>query len=113
MLAMSWPPRLDISASNSSSLRRSISCDTAPWSPISSSRCLRNAAPPWKHSAAYIAFGQASIQRFSASPPGSANAACIKRPYFTITTSQPKLRNMDSNFSHSPSRTTASRLCRL
>ena len=30
MLAMSWPPRLDISASNSSSLRRSISCDTAP-----------------------------------------------------------------------------------
>ena len=31
---------------------RSISCDTAPWSPISSCRCLRNAAPPWKHSAA-------------------------------------------------------------
>ena len=102
MLAMSWPPRLDISASNSSSLRRSISRDTAPWSPISSRRCRRNAAPPWKHSAAYSWFGQSSIQRRSASPPGSANAACISRPYFTITTSQPKLRNMDLEFLPQP-----------
>ena len=80
---------------------------------MSSCRCLRNAAPPWKQSAAYIWFGQLSIQRRSASPPGSAKAACISVPYFTITTSQPKLRNMDSNFSHSPSRTTASSYCRL
>ena len=53
-----------------------------------------------------------SIAR-SASPPGSAKAACCSAPYLSMTTSQPKLRNIASNRSHSPSRTTASRLWRL
>ena len=64
-------------------------------------------APHTSGSGSYRSSASAPRRRVRRTPPASGV------PYFTITTSQPKLRNMDSNFSHSPSRTTASRLWRL
>jgi len=113
MLAMSWPPRLDISASSSSS---AAAVNQLRYLPLIADVVLQMFT---KRPAALEAqrrihlVGAAVDPAFQRLAAGLGNAACISVPYFTITTSQPKLRNMDSNFSHKPSRTTASRLWRL
>ena len=84
----SWPPR-SVTSGASSSSECSAHAGPRPRSARRRGSACAASAPGRPKSDWYSSLGMSSIQARSDSPPGSAKAACSRRPYFASTTCQP------------------------